>query len=404
MGQDTLLAGFSSDIAETPNKAEDLKILHLIDSGGMYGAEAVLLTLMEQQNRMGCVPVLGSIGAPGESEKPLEAEARRRGLSVRPFRMGSVPGPGGIREILQTIRKEGVHIVHTHGYKSDILFGLLPRGVRPVPVVATLHGWCSAERFSKLRLYEWLDARALAFLDGVAVVSARMLDQPGLVGRMLPILRVIPNCIPSPPDVADSCHRDALNDFCGRRFTFGSFGRLSPEKDYTTLVEALALLRHRGLDAQLLIAGEGDERGQLIELIQKRGLCGRVLLPGYLPGARQYLPRIGAYVQSSITEGMPVSILEALAAGVPIVATSVGGVPDMLDNGRAGVLVPPHDTEGLANAMERVLLDPNERQRLSLAARQLSADRHSAERMAKDYARLYGEVLGTRRGTGGRKG
>lgn len=382
--------------------SEALDILHVIDSGGFYGAEAVVLTLMTEAARLGHRPRLGSLGSRGGERKPVEAEALRRGLPCSRLAMGTIPGPGSVGRLLSFIRDEGVDVVHAHGYKANIIFGLLPRALRPFPVVSTLHGWCSTGGFSKLRLYEWLDEVTLGRHDAVVAVSRRMLEQPPLSGRPLTRLRMIPNAA-SPMSAGRPAEDDGIADFCRRRFTFGAIGRLSREKNFAAALEALARLEASGVEAGLLLMGEGPLRPELEALARRLGLADRVLMPGYVREAGRHLPRLGAFVLCSSTEGMPISILEAMAAGTPIVSTRVGEVPEMLDDGGAGLLVPPGDIAGLARAMGRLAGDAALRQRLAAEASRRQAERYSAEGMARAYLELYHEVLGGEQGKAGQE-
>jgi glycosyltransferase involved in cell wall biosynthesis len=367
-----------------------LKVLHLIDSGGIYGSEAVLLTLMGQSARLGISPLLGSMTTPDGAMRAVEAEALRQGFTVRRFPAGALPRRKQVGTMIRTIEEERIDIVHTHGYKPNIVFGLFSRPARPAVLVATLHGWCSARTFSKLRIFEWLESRALTRFDGIAVVSSRMLEHKNIAGRDLPLLKVIHNAVPlEPPGPRNSCIPQDIESFCRQGFTFGAIGRLSREKDFATLVDAFALLCRGGADSRLLILGEGPERAALEERIERLGLADRVLLPGYVDGARRCLPLLDAYVLSSTTEGMPMTILEAFAEGIPVVATAVGDVPQMLDQGGAGLLVSPGDAAGLANAMGRLLENPAERRRLADASSRRSEVYNSAGAMAEAYRDFY---------------
>jgi glycosyltransferase involved in cell wall biosynthesis len=344
---------------------------------------------MEQSARLGIAPLLGCLTGCDGSERALEAEARQRGLTVRRFPVGTLPRPGQIRTIIRTIADERIDVVHTHGYKPNIILGLLSRPPGPTALTATLHGWCSTSACSKLRFYEWLEAKALGRFHGIAVVSRRMLEHRSLAGREFPLLRVIHNAVPLEPPGEPPAMPEVIAEFCGRGFTFGAIGRLSPEKDFLTLLEAFAMLRREGSDSRLLLLGEGPQRPVLEERAAGLGLGDRLQLPGYLEGARHCLPLFGAYVLSSTTEGMPMTILEAFAAGVPVISTAVGDIPQMLDQGAAGLLVPPGDAKALAEAMERLLSDPAERDRLAGASLQRSAVYNSAEAMAESYLDFY---------------
>lgn len=161
-----------------------MKILHIIDSGGLYGAEIMLLSLAEEQVGQGLEPIIASIGEPGIKEKPLEIEAKKRGLRVKRFRMRPGPNFLGAVEILRFARQEGCELLHSHGYKGNILFGLLPRCMRQIPLIGSLHGYTSTTGFNKMRVYEWLDSLSLRFLDQVVLVNGGYAEAPE-IGEIL---------------------------------------------------------------------------------------------------------------------------------------------------------------------------------------------------------------------------
>ncbi|AJY71820.1 glycoside hydrolase [Geobacter sulfurreducens] len=377
-----------------------MTILHVIDSGGLYGAEVMLLSLMREQASMGMLPILASIGEHGIKEKAIEREARRCGIRVEPFRMRAGPNLSGIASILGFVRRERVDILHSHGYKPNILFGFIPRKIRGCPMVATLHGWTSAGRFNKMGLYEWLDSVSLGLIDQVVLVNEAMREQSRLKNRFGPHLMVINNGIPpvdveSPftvtfPDGPSDSH---IVDFCSKGFTLGAIGRLSPEKGFDLLLGAVKTLIPFIPDVRLLILGEGGERATLEWIIRKQGLQGRVLLPGYVPDARIYLNLFDVFVLPSHTEGLPLVILEAMQAGVPIVATRVGGVPNVLQNGKLGILVEPSDISALTEGLLKLKSNPALRFQLADMARGVVKELYSSNRMADQYRLLYRALL-----------
>lgn len=382
-----------------------MKVLHVIDSGGLYGAEMVLLTLAAEQVKMGLDPVIGSIGEKDIAEKPLETEALRRGLKVRKFRFANGPNVFGTIELLRFCRKEGVDIIHTHGYKGNILLGFVPKRLRRVPLIATLHGWTGTSADAKLRLYEWIDARSLRFMDAVVLVSEAMRHHPRLAGRTLPNMRVVLNGVAgngTDPALKETATAEDLDrsiiDFCRGSYVVGSIGRLSVEKGYPYLIEALHLLIQRGIDAKLVIIGEGDERKALEGLAASLGLRERVFMPGYRKEARLYLPCFDVFVLPSMTEGLPVTLLEAMQAGTPIIATDVGGVPALVEAESDGLVVPPGDARALADAMDRVRQDGALAARLAEHARAKVRDGFTGGRMCREYAGLYSEASSRRSG------
>ena len=149
---------------------ENIKVLHLIDSGGLYGAEKMLLALVSEQIKHGIEPMIFSVGEPGIGPKPLEVEASRSGLPVTPWRMK----PGfNLMEALKIMRWATDHdysLLHSHGYKFDILFGLLPIKIRGLPIISTVHGYVKAKFPRKIWFYELLDRIALRSVDHVIFV------------------------------------------------------------------------------------------------------------------------------------------------------------------------------------------------------------------------------------------
>jgi len=377
-----------------------MKILHIIDSGGLYGAEMVLLNLVAEQIKMGLDPTIASISEKHISEKPLETEALKRGFKVRKFRMRPGPNFLGALKILQFAHQKGFDLMHSHGYKGNILFGFLPKNVRKLPFVATLHGWTSTDGLKKMKLYEWLDAKSLRFIDAVILVSHAMKSHHKLKNLNGIKLHVVNNGIPlldfhapsQPHNIATSgppSIDQSIVDFCNKTFTIGSIGRLSTEKGYTYLIEALALLIKEGIDARLVIIGEGYDRSFLEKLVEQFVLIDRVSMPGYRAHARNYIPFFDVFVISSFTEGLPVTLLEAMQARTPIVATKAGGIPRVLKNCQEGLLVETCSSESLAQAIHNVYLDPSLANKLIMFAYQKATTEYTSAKMALQYLQIY---------------
>jgi len=369
-----------------------MTILHMVDSGGFYGAEVVILSLIAHQRQRGHDARLVSIGTPGELDKPVETVAAERGLPVERVRMRPGPNPMGAWQLRALARRRGAAVVHSHGYKSNILFGFLPKRLRGARLVSTVHGYTHGSGL--MAAYEWLDVRALRRSDAVVLVHAGMLADPALASLQHHRLRIIENGLPD-ADLVGATPDPAIVEFCGRGPLVGAVGRLSTEKGFDGLIRAFAQLRP---STHLLILGEGPERERLTRLADTVGVSSRVLMPGFVP-ARSYLSHFDIFVLPSHTEGLPISLLEAMAAGRPIVATRVGGVPQLLAEGAHGRLVPPGDEARLVSNLRSLLTDPVEAGRLGAAARTRSLD-FSHERMGDSYMDLYADVVGTQRRAG----
>lgn len=381
-------------MAKSSIPKERPKILHIIDSGGLYGAEIMLLHLMEAQIEFGLDPVLASIGSPDCGDKPIENEARCRGLQVKTFRLRPGPNWIGAFEILRFARGEKVVLLHSHGYKGNILFGLLPRSLRRLPLVSTIHGWTWTGGWNRMLMYEWLDGLSLRFVDRVVLVNKAMSSHPRVKKLRTERVAVVPNGVsfnttrPSTTEL-----RNDIVQFAQQDFSIVSVGRLSPEKGLATLLEVVAGLVQDGHDLRLALLGEGRLRFELQQQAEDLGIAGRVLFAGYVDKAEDYLRYFNLFCLPSLTEGLPMVLLEAMAARVPVAASRVGGIPEVLDQGRLGFLFEPAKSESLRGAIIKVMQQPQlVHEQVEKAARHV-AEIYSSQAMAEKYLPIYQELL-----------
>lgn len=367
-----------------------MKILHVIDSGGLYGAEIMLLSLVEEQVALGLKPVIASIGDNKTQEKPLEQEALRRGLSLVCFRMTPGPNALGAYRLLKYAGKEGVDLIHSHGYKGNILLGFIPRVFRRIPLVSTLHGYTSTAGISKMRIYEWLDTRSHKLIDAVVLVNLGMLNHPRIKKQKRIKFHVINNGISVRKADPTKTRKVRTGS---EQLTIGSIGRFSSEKGYTYLIEAFSLLIGKGVDARLVLIGDGYERSLLETCVKRHTLGPKVEFMGYRHNAKQYMDDFDIYAISSLTEGLPITLLEAMEARTPVVATAVGGIPDVIENNREGLLVPPCDPSAMAESFFRLSKDPLFSSQLADKAYGKLLRLYSSRKMAEEYRSLYLSVI-----------
>ncbi|MPY87966.1 MAG: glycosyltransferase [Luteitalea sp.] len=375
-----------------------LRVLHVIDSGGLYGAEQVLLELATEHRRLGHTSLIASIRLPRETEKPLERAARERDLAVAFVPMAAGPSVLGAFHLVRLAREWRADIIQTHGYKANILLGLTPKWLRPAPLVATVHGYTDLGGVHRMSLYHRVDRLVLRRADRVVLVHRGMATTRGLNRLHDARWRVIENGIPraalasSLPDPSWLPDEDVVQ-FCGRgRVVIGAIGRLSHEKAFDVMLRAVAAIVRDRDDVVAVILGEGRQRQTLERLVQDLGLHGRVLMPGYRSNARNYLRLFDLFVLPSLTEGLPIVLLEAMQAGIPVVATKVGGVPSVLDEGRGGFLVEAGDWRALASAMRRGIADRSLASQLAAHSLATQSSRFSSQAMATRYLELYHEV------------
>jgi glycosyltransferase involved in cell wall biosynthesis len=372
-----------------------LKILHLIDSGGLYGAEKMLLSLVQEQVNQGLEPMILSVGEPDFGEKPIEKEAQKRGVSVTPWRMK--PGLNLMEswKILKWAQGRDYDLLHSHGFKFNVLVGLFPTYFRKLPVIATLHGYVHAKRLSKMWLYECLDRIAIKHLDGVVLVGQAMRSElPEKLSNGQ--TAVIPNGlnISGLQEASLQPLEEPFNSFVHNHdIVILGVGRLSREKGFDRLILAFHDLKKREPQAGLIIVGEGGLRQYFEKLVDDLDLKDDVLLPGYCGAVPSLMRRSTLLVMPSLTEGLPITLLEAMSLRTPIVASAVGEIPKVLWNGQGGEVISKIDPGNILQAMEDSIADKSRTEERAAFSYENVSKTYSSEAMAGGYLEFYNQVL-----------
>ena len=294
-----------------------------------------------------------------------------------------------VMELRRRFRQDGVDVVCTNGYKPDVL-GLLAAGSMGLPVVSIAHGWTSATR--KVRVNEWLDKRAMRWFDRVVGVSECQSTRCVAAGvgerRVVTIANGIDPDQMGRRDEAKRLELKGLFEGVLPRTVFVAAGRLSPEKGFDVLIDAA-----KGWDASqmgLVIFGGGPLEGELREQI---GGSKAVVLGGFRDDLDEMMPQADGFVLSSRTEGLPVVLLECMAAGVPPVVTPVGGVPEVVRDGVEGLHVPVEDAAAIDAACRRLADDEEVRRGFGEAAEKRIRERYTHRRQADEFRALFDELV-----------
>ena len=277
-------------------------------------------------------------------------------------------------------------VVHTHGYRSDVIGGLAAASAR-IPRVTTVHGFTGGN--AKNRANEWLQVRSYYAFSAVVAVSQTIVQHLRNAGLPDRLIRTIPNAID--PRIAVTS-RDATRARIGAiadEFVIGWVGRMSSEKGLDVLVEALPNVKQ---PFKCIFIGDGPDRSQLSGQVAKLGLDSSVRWTGVVPDAASLFSAFDVFVLSSRTEGIPIVLLEAMRASVPIVATRVGGVPEMLDETEA-LLVPSEQAAALAKAIGSVREDAVSAAKRAQAARARLERDFAVEPWVRRYEAVYRSVL-----------
>lgn len=322
---------------------------------------------------------------------PFMAAVRRAGV---PMVAVGDRFPGDSRTALALARlaaRPEIDILQTHGYKANVLARLVARRVRR-PWVAFLHG--DTRENWKVRVYFALERRAVSHADRVIVVSHAMARQMAARGIPTSRIRVVHNaCLVEPHlDGEVAAWRP------GAPPVIGVIGRLSPEKGIDVALRVQALVVRHCREARLWVVGEGGERARLEKMAGGLGIAGAVEWLGYQDDPASLYREMAVLLMPSRSEGLPNVALEAMAYGLPVVATAVGGVPEVIADGRTGFLAPAEDVEGLADRVVRLLEDASLRRRLGRQGQEEVRDRFSLGARVRALARIYEEVIADQRG------
>lgn len=319
-----------------------------------------------------------------------EVQKRARALNVD---LISVPdrGPWDLRvvwRLLKICRDEKVTIWHGHDYKSNAI-GMLIRLFYRMHLITTVHGWVRHTR--RTPLYYWIDRLSLRFYKKIVCVSEDLLQ--ACVASGVPpakcevILNAIDTTVYAPVSDCNSS-REQLG-IPADRYLIGSVGRLSVEKGYNFLIDAVDRLIREGHNISLLIVGEGNIRGELEAQIERLGLQSRIQLAGYQSNTIDLYRAMDLFVLASLREGLPNALLEAMAMEVPVVVTSVGGIPQVICDHENGVLVEPGDAKILADAVREMLVHRDLALKMARKARETVEQDYSFNRRMDRMVQLY---------------
>jgi glycosyltransferase involved in cell wall biosynthesis len=375
-------------IVETlrPTTENPLRLLLVVDSLEVGGAERHVVDLAAALRRKGHEVEVACSVAGGLSEPLQEA-----GVPVRPLTERLVKrrlSPAYARGIGRLLREKRFDLVHAHIFASAVAAAVATRKTGP-PLVITEHTEASWQTWWSRRVSRWAHRRASHTIAVSTPIRRRLIEKD----RVPPDrVSLIPNAVvPAPDDPPDLS--GALPDGWLDRPLVGVVARLQPEKGVATFLKAAARVSKTFPEARFLVAGDGPLRGELLDLAGRLGVRDRTRFLGYRTDARAIIGLLDVLVVPSLTEGSPLIVLEAMAAGVPVVASAVGGVPDQARHGEEGLLVPPGDPEALARALGELLRDPDRARLLGEAGRRRTENEFSHQTLVGRIEGVYHAVL-----------
>ncbi len=364
------------------------ELTHTLHVGGAEVLAARFARALRGQFRFAffCLDDLGPLGEQLREEGfPVEVIGRREGIDLRcPWRLA------------RALRRHNVDLIHAHQY-TPFFYGVTARFLyRRPPMLFTEHGRAFPDYprpKRKLANRVLLGRRDRVVAVGEAVRRALIVNE----GIPAPRIDVIYNGIAVPADAPSADDRAAARremDVEDGDFVLLQVARLDALKDHATAVRTLEAVANRRPDVRLVLVGEGPELSRIQRLVHERGLEPRVRFLGLRTDAARLLAGADVALLTSVSEGIPLTLLEAMARRLPVVSTDVGGVAEVVEDGVTGLLAPSGDAEALASHVLRLAEDGDLRRRLGEAGRRRAEARFTEERMMAEYVALFREMLG----------
>ncbi len=367
-----------------------IKIFYLVNEFADGSSNNLILTLMRGMDPSCFEYHVGGLKAIGG---PMEEQFAGVGATVVSFGLPQGrPGLGGVRRIAKYIEQNQIQIVHTHVLRPDILGGFAARLAHRPAVLSTKHNMAYVRGQSSWLMRNLFYWPAMYLSDQIITVTEALRQQAIARLRINPArVTTIHNGIDAEryyrPD-ARAATRAALG-LDPDAFVITYTGRLIGGKGLEDLLRAARPLVERHPACRVLIVGEGELLARLQQLAGELGLLSHVIFAGFRRDVPEVLAASDAFVLPSFSEGLPLSVLEAMAAGKPVVVSRVGGVPEIVADGETGLMIEPGDVPGLTAALLSLIEDPARREALCVRGRQHVRDHFSVPSMVARYQDLY---------------
>jgi glycosyltransferase involved in cell wall biosynthesis len=367
----------------------NLRVLQLISSEGFYGAETMLLNLARTLGGLGCEVVVGAFDNQHRTSKIFAERVANSGIRVASIQCRRRFDWHAIQEIRRIIRELNIDVVNVHGYKADFYGWAAVKGLG-VPLVATCHAWQG--RNLRLNIYAHVDHKLMKSFDALVAVSESIASLMRRFGISENRIHMIGNGVDINRFRLPKTH--SPNCAAAEKITIGVVGRLIPIKGMEYAIRAFRDVHSRFPNTSLAIIGGGPLLSKLQSLASQMGLSENVTFLGERHDMPEVYASMDVFVLPSLDEGTSMAILEAMAAGKPIVATDVGGTPLVVRHEQNGLLVQPKNVEALSTAILRLLEEPGLSMRLAANGMRYVEEHFSDRSMGRQYRDLYERLAG----------
>lgn len=370
-----------------------MRILHLISSNGLFGAERVVIELSKSLKRMyKCAPIVGVIKNMHNPHTEIADEAEACDIESVIFDCNGQFDAKPVSSIKKFIKINHIDIAHCHGYKSNI-YGLLA-AKNKIPTITTNHNWLKSHW--KLKVYCFLDGLWIRYFDRIVAVSDLVRDE--MIGYKIPKdkIEVIDNGIDLSRFDKDVIFSENIRGELGIKENdkvIGTIGSLGYEKGHVYLLRTAKEILRANKRVKFLIVGDGPLRKELEDETERLDIKNDVIFAGYRRDITELLSVFDIFALPSIIEGLPMVILEAMASKKPVVASSVGAIPNVIKNGENGLLCEPGNVDQLKHTINVLLRDERKSSQIALRGYHTVEREYSSKRMSINYMNLYNGLL-----------
>lgn len=374
-----------------------MKIIHLIGGGDVGGAKIHVLSLIKEMNKYINVCLISL------REGPFAEDARKMGLDVEVVATGNIMSD--VAAVKKIARDHNARLIHSHGAKAN-LYATLSKSSLNIPIVTTMHSDYRLDYMNSFRKrisYGFLNTIALRFVDYYVAVSKRfrqmLIDRNFNRDRIYTVYNGVDfNKKLDSYKRADFAKKYSL-DLPEDSVVVGILCRFDPVKGLDTYIKAAKIVIDKNPNVRFILGGDGPQRQYLEKLVNSLGIADKVLFPGWIKNAYEFMDCIDINVLSSLSESFPYVILEGVLYKNATVSSDVGGISDLIDDGVNGFLFQPGDYKKLAEHLTELINNPELRKAMGERIYEKASKEFSLDNMCKTQIHIYNEILGIGQGT-----
>lgn len=369
-----------------------IRVLHLRDTDKLCGPGKTILETADRIDKKNYRIYIGVFVRKYEDHNKYIEVCRKRGVDVIPIKMSNPLDLAVVIRVIKIAKKLNINIIHAHEYKSDIVAVLVKR-LHRVHIMTTAHGWIN--HGIKRKAYVALGKLFLSQMEAIVAVSPKIKEELLERGILEDRIKLVFNAIVMEDYNHAMYSKEYLKAIYGlpsQSIIVSCIGRLSPEKGQQELVKAAAIVLEEIEHVYFIFVGDGPDRYRLETLAKQLGCENRVLFTGHLNDIRGALYGSDMMVLPSYTEGFPNVILESLTMSVPVIASNVGGVANIVENERTGLLIEPGKPKAIASAIMKYISRPDYAMNLAIKGREKVEEKYQFSKRVEIIQRIYKEI------------